>query len=259
MSPPVTYAEFLLAFVVVPLAVLFVFGRSPTPDRRRTAGTGILIVLGLALVYTTPWDNFLIAKEVWWYGEGTVLARLWLAPVEEYVFILLQPLLAAGWLYHLGMPEIFEGRSRRARVGGTAAWLALGGVGALALTQASTFYLGAILAWAAPVIAFQWIVGGHYLWEHRRLVATAIAVPTLYLWAIDRLAIAWGIWVISPEFTTGLTIAGLPIEEAAFFVVTNTLVVQALVLFHWLVEVRLATTPTVEPADIDGVTGDVGR
>lgn len=55
-------------------------------------------------------------------------------------------------------------------------------------------------------------------------------MPTLYLWVADRIALALGIWHISDRFTTGLAHGGLPLEEALFFVVTNLLVVQGLIL-----------------------------
>jgi lycopene beta-cyclase len=62
-------------------------------------------------------------------------------------------------------------------------------------------------------------------------VAAAVAVPTLYLWAADRVALALGIWSIAPEHITGVHLFGLPLEEAVFFLVTNVLVVQGVLLF----------------------------
>lgn len=76
----------------------------------------------------------------------------------------------------------------------------------------------------------QWAYGGHHLWRLRRVIAVAVAAPTLYLWIADRIALALSIWHISDQFTTGLALFGLPIEEALFFLVTNMLVVQGLVL-----------------------------
>ena len=65
--------------------------------------------------------------------------------------------------------------------------------------------------------------------------AVAVLVPSAYLWVVDRHAIREGVWTISETYTTGLGVAGLPVEEMAFFVVTNLFVVQALVLFRWVV------------------------
>ncbi|HEY9846209.1 MAG TPA: lycopene cyclase domain-containing protein, partial [Candidatus Caenarcaniphilales bacterium] len=92
----------------------------------------------------------------------------------------------------------------------------------------ATVYLGLILVWAGPVLALQWVVGAAQLWAAKRIWLMGILVPTLYLWLADRIAIAQGIWSISEEYTTGLHLFGLPIEEATFFLITNLMVVQGL-------------------------------
>jgi lycopene cyclase domain-containing protein len=104
------------------------------------------------------------------------------------------------------------------------------------LTVDATLYMGAILAWAAPVLALQWAVGWPYLWARRRLVGVAIAAPTLYLSVADRIAIENGIWTLSSQYTTGIGVAGLPVEEGAFFFLTTVFVVQGLVLYPWVID-----------------------
>ena len=49
-------------------------------------------------------------------------------------------------------------------------------------------------------------------------------------------AITLGIWKLSPTYTTGLTLAGLPIEEGLFFLFTNLFVVQGLILWLWVTD-----------------------
>jgi lycopene cyclase domain-containing protein len=49
-------------------------------------------------------------------------------------------------------------------------------------------------------------------------------------------ALSVGLWRLSGRYTTGLAVAGLPVEEGAFFLVTNLFVVQGLVLLWWLLE-----------------------
>jgi lycopene cyclase domain-containing protein len=230
-----TYLEFLAWFVVPPLAALTAYRlRTGSRDRYRLAGLGVLLVL--ALTYTTPWDNYLVGKEVWWYGEGTVAARIWLAPVEEYLFIAAQTVLTGLWVQALphDVDASFAPTKRDAALGLLAGGV-VGAVGAAFLFRDATFYLGAILAWAAPVFALQWAVGWRYLTARPRLVAVAVLVPTLYLASVDRYAIAEGIWVLSDQYTTGLTVLGLPVEEGAFFFVTNVFVTQGLVLYDWVV------------------------
>ncbi len=91
-------------------------------------------------------------------------------------------------------------------------------------------YLGLILVWAGPVLALQWVIGATQLWARKRTWLYGTLVPTLYLWLADRIAIGQGIWSITEAYTTGLHLFGLPLEEATFFLVTNLLVVQGLLL-----------------------------
>jgi hypothetical protein len=51
------------------------------------------------------------------------------------------------------------------------------------------------------------------------------------LWIADRIAIGNGIWHIAESYTTGLNLFGLPFEEATFFLVTNVLITQGVLLF----------------------------
>ena len=230
-----TYLEFHLLFLLPVLSLLSLSLLARVVDHWRLQLAGLAVIVALALVYTTPWDNYLIAREVWTYGAGRVAGRVWLAPVGEYLFILLQPLVAAFWLFHLRVPAVDVGMSRRDWLVGLAAGCLVTAAGAALLTRDATFYLGAILAWAGPVLALQWAVGWRYLVATRRYVALAVGVPTLYLWVADWTAIRQGVWVISNQYTTGLGLLGLPVEEMVFFLTTNLFVVQGLVLLPWVV------------------------
>jgi lycopene cyclase domain-containing protein len=233
-----TYLEFLLVFVIPPVIVLgavAIYRADAWWGPRPLSGLGI--VLFLAFVYTTPWDNLLIAEGVWWYGDGATASQLWHAPVGEYLFFMLQPVLTAFWLFQF--PDLRE-RSLRVgvprRVVGAVAGLSVSGAGYLLLGADATFYLGAILLWAGPILAIQWGFGWSYVWEIRRTALLAVAVPTLYLCLIDRVAIGMGIWTISGTHTTGVALFGLPVEEAVFFLLTNVFVVQCLYLYMWLLD-----------------------
>ncbi|TKX79248.1 lycopene cyclase domain-containing protein [Halorubrum sp. SD626R] len=263
MIVPFTYIQFHLAFLVPAVLFLIATGfvsRSVDAgsDAHRPRGwrhywAGVVIITVVALAYTTPWDNYLIARGVWWYGEERTLLRLWHAPLEEYLFIVVQPWITALWLSHFEADATWErgGSPVAWRVGGLAVATGIGLAGWRFLGTDGAFYLGAVLAWAAPVLALQWIVGAPQLWTRRRTVALGTLLPTLYLCLADRIAIEFGIWVLSARYTTGLTIGGLPIEEATFFLVTNLFVVQGLILYR-LVTVRWTTETAAgdrRPAD----------
>ncbi|MFC7132555.1 MULTISPECIES: lycopene cyclase domain-containing protein [Salinibaculum] len=240
MSPALTYLDFLALFVVLPLSLLTVASAVRyRPDRasRRVQVGGVALMVALALVYTTPWDNYLIARGVWFYGEGTVFMRIGEMPLGEYLFVVFQSVMVGVWTFALdGRVDPTIGHSWRDRLLGGLAGLAVGAVGvAFLLGPPETLYLGAIFTWAAPVFALQWAVGWRYLVAVRRRVAAMLAVPVVYLSTIDRYAIEQGLWTISPEYSTGLTVAGLPVEEGAFFLCTSLFVVQALVLLRWVI------------------------
>ncbi len=236
--PALTYLEFLFVFIIPPIILLgaaAVYRDDAWFNWRSLSGIAIIIVL--AVVYTTPWDNLLIAEGVWWYGDGTTVVHFWEAPLGEYLFFVLQPILTGLWLFQF--PKIADVSLRipvRTRLVGIAGGAVVSLVGYALLASQSTFYLGAILFWAGPILAIQWGFGWPYLLEIRRTVAVAVLVPTLYLWVVDRIAIGMGIWVISETHTVGYGIFGLPIEEALFFLVTNIFTIQGLVFYVWLLD-----------------------
>ncbi|NNE35365.1 MAG: lycopene cyclase domain-containing protein, partial [Rhodothermales bacterium] len=165
-------------------------------------------------------------------------------PIEEYAFFIIQPLLTGLWLYRLlwsGSAHTSALPSNRARIMGSILFLALSVAGLVLLQFERSLYLALILVWSCPLLLIQWLYGGHHLWRMRKTWFWATAVPTVYLWIADRIALHLGIWHISAEHTIGFTPLGLPIEEALFFAVTNLLVVQGLLLmlYTWRVPVVL--------------------
>lgn len=237
-----TYLQFHLVFVLPPIALLAWLAHRDErplagwlePDGRR-ARLAVGAILLLALVYTTPWDDHLVARGVWGYPEGRVWFTIGHVPFEEYLFFLLQPILTGSFLFLLARrtdpPSDARPVVRSARLWGASLFLAAAVSGAWLLRYEWGTYLGLILAWAAPVAALQWAVGGTELVRHARIVTQAILVPTVYLWIADRIALGLGIWFVEERFTTGFAPFGLPIEEATFFLVTNVLVVQGVLLF----------------------------
>ena len=198
---------------------------------------GTVIVSVIALIYTTPWDGYMIRRRVWWYGEGRVSFFFWDIPLGEYLFFIIQPLIVGLWLYF-----VLERLGTRRSGGWTPRYiLAAAGLGVTAAgwwwaQGTEAFYIGMILVWAGPVLVLQWAYGGHHILRNARVVAAGVVPPTVYFASADRFAIEDGIWIISDELTTGLSVLGLPVEEGAFFFVTSLLVVQGVMLFRWTLE-----------------------
>lgn len=243
-----TYLQFHLIFTLPVIFYLKLTGPRVLARDMTKAAISLFVISMIAFLWTTPWDNYLIQQGIWGYGEGRVLGTLGYVPLEEYFFFVAQPLLTGFWLYRL----IWKSKliqpaapSNRARYVGSFMMLILSLVGVALLQTTTGLYLALILVWACPMLLVQWLYGGHHLWRLRKLCAVAIAVPTIYLWGADRIALELGIWHISEQFTTGANLFGLPIEEALFFLVTNMLVVQGLVLMlhTWNVKALRQHTP----------------
>ncbi len=79
-----TYGQFLLVFLLVPIVVLAVALRARIRRHHRIA-CGLVCLL--AFVYTTPWDNYAAYKKLWTFAPEFVGA-VWIGylPLEEYLF-----------------------------------------------------------------------------------------------------------------------------------------------------------------------------
>ena len=224
-----SYLAFDLVFVALP-AVLLMLGRSWRPLLGPVA-----VLAPVALLWTAPWDEHLVRTGVWTYAPDAVVARIGSVPAEEYGFVVLEVLLVAAWAVRTGVlppppvapSELVAG----ARSRGPAGWLLVTAAGiALALAGGHLRYLGLLLLWIGPPMALQRAVAGDLL-RARRRARVVVALPcALWLCTADRLALADGIWAITPASSTGVLLLGLPLEEAMFFVLTCTLVTDGLLL-----------------------------
>ena len=242
-----TYFNFLLVFIGIPLLILAGLTawdgrrgrRLPADLRHIPAWAVVLAHIVVAVVWTTPWDNYLVATGVWYYNPKLVTGiTLGWVPIEEYTFFVVQTLMTGLWVLWLGRrlrpasPSLQRrpGLNRAAAVGVGVIWLA-----AVILFFARWrpgAYLALEVGWLLLPVIPQALVGADVLWHHRRLVLAGVLAPWLYLSAADFLAIGWGTWTIAPDQTTGILLGGvLPIEEALFFLLTNVLIVFGMVLF----------------------------
>ncbi|MFL7790632.1 MAG: lycopene cyclase domain-containing protein [Anaerolineae bacterium] len=241
-----TYFGFLAKFVVIPLVLIggltlydVAYRKKTLPDGLRGLPAWIVLAahVVVALVYTTPWDNYLVATRVWWYDPQLVTGfTIGWVPIEEYTFFVLQTLLTGLWLLWLARrlppPMDTPPRPRLRRVSALVMgliWLA-SAVGLLSGWKPGV-YLTIQLAWALPPIIFQLAFGADILWRYRGLVLLTLVPATLYLGAVDAVAISAGTWTIDPAQSLEIYLGGvLPLEEFTFFLVTNTLVAFGMTL-----------------------------
>ena len=246
-----TYFGVLLRFIGPPLVVLTAL---TLWDRRRgrrvPAGYDTwppwAVLWGhvaIALIWTTPWDNYLVATRVWWYEPALVTGlRLGWVPIEEYTFFVVQILTAGLWLLAWmrrlpasRAPFVPRKRLRWAASAGVAllwaVWLALLLASWTRPDSRPARYMALILVWFVPPVLLQLAFGADILWHHRRLVLVALLPPFLYLCLVDGLAIASGTWTINPLNTLGLDLGGvLPLEEIAIFFMTSVVIALGIVL-----------------------------
>lgn len=236
-----TYFTFLGWWVGLPLLILAWLtwrdhqGKRRLPDTLQSwSATAVIIAhVTVALLYTTPWDNYLVATHVWWYDPARVTGIIlgWV-PLEEYTFFVLQTVLTSLWVLYLArrlplkpMPTVATGNPLRLASTGLVALLWLTSVFILVAGWRPGVYLGLELVWALPPILLQLAFGGDILWRYRFIVLWGIVAPTLYLSVGDIFAIGAGVWTIDPQQSTGIFLGGLPLEEFVFFLLTNTLIV----------------------------------
>ena len=232
-----TYLQFHVTWMLPALLVAALFGLPAVRSFGQRGWLALLATPLLALLYTTPWDNYLVFREVWGYPPERVFARIGYVPVEEYLFFILQPLLTGllciasvrCWLAAGKRADTVE--AGRLRAIGAAVGVALILLGVAALRLDRGLYLGLILVWAVPVLLGMWLYRASHIWALRWPAGAAFGAATLYLWVADRYAIDVGIWWISPTWSSGWEWLGLPMEEAVFFAVTNLLVVFGTILF----------------------------
>jgi lycopene cyclase domain-containing protein len=241
-----TYFGFLLRFLVIPILIFLVIiywdnrRNKPVNGFRngRAVWVGIAIHVLLAVVYTTPWDNYLVATGVWYYNPDLVTGMvLGYVPIEEYTFFVLETILAGLWWWFLARRVSIPTTTFRPNK--PLAYLFTCVLSSIWLISAYLFffgpahwtYLSIILFWALPPIIVQVLFGAVILWQYRKLVFWSLFVPGTYLSLIDILALKDGTWSISPSQTTGILFFGiLPLEEVVFFFITNVLLTFGLTL-----------------------------
>lgn len=105
-----TYFGFLALFLGIPLVLLSIISGYDHHKNKKLplslqAGSPWVVIPALiiiAVVYTTPGDNYLVATNVWWYDPALVTGVVlgWV-PIEEYIFFVVQTLFTGLWLQFL--------------------------------------------------------------------------------------------------------------------------------------------------------------
>ncbi|MFK7805467.1 MAG: lycopene cyclase domain-containing protein [Anaerolineae bacterium] len=244
-----TYFRFLQIFLGIPLILfgLLAFYQSKSAKKALPSAFStwpvlnvVLSLIVVAFVWTTPWDNYLVATRVWWYDPNLVTGLvIGYVPVEEYTFFILQTSLTSLITFYLirQWPQAMAPGNFQPNLA-LNKWVTLL-IGFFWLISTAfllsgyspTIYLTLIISWAFIPIMIQTGFGADILWHYRRLVFWGIMPITLFLAGADSIAILAGTWTISSEKTLGILLGSiLPIEEFTFFFITNVLVVFGMTL-----------------------------
>ena len=229
-----TYFGFLAVFILFPILALSILGVWERRKGKSIDDSKIAIAIGihiiLALLYTTPWDNYLVATGVWFYNPGLVSEIvLGYVPIEEYTFFLLQTFFVGLWWQIIPRRTTsfeafkpFEKLRLKFLVIAVLIWLCSAFI--FFNHWKPMTYLSIILFWVIPPMIPQLAFGADILWHQRKLLAWTILPMGLYLSFADSLAIASGTWTINPVQSSGIFIGKLPLEESVFFFATVTLI-----------------------------------
>ncbi|GAA5820056.1 hypothetical protein JCM3770_002120 [Rhodotorula araucariae] len=195
-------------------------------------------LITIAVTATIPWDSYLIRNRIWSYPDSSVVGpTLFAIPYEEIFFFFVQTYLTSSIYAVLTRPIVHAvllprtpSEGRAVRWTGTAVLFA---VFALAWTKLKEggegTYLALIVAWVAPFLTLLWfITSTHLRAMPRSTLVLAILIPTIFLWECDARALQRGTWVIEQGTKLGVSFRGLEIEEAVFFLLTNTMIVFGL-------------------------------
>jgi len=243
-----TYFGFLLRFLFIPILLFLAItwwdnknGKQINNFRNgRAVWIGIAIHVLLAVLYTTPWDNYLVATGVWYYNPDLVTGIvIGYVPIEEYTFFVVETILSGLWWWFLArrisplpMGEDFKPNKTLINISAgilVPVWAVFTYL--FFSSNDPITYLSIILFWALPPIIIQLIFGADILWHYRKLVFLGIVVPGTYLSLMDIVALTDTTWSISKSQTTGILFFGiLPLEEVVFFFITNVLIVFGMTL-----------------------------
>ncbi|MFX0084789.1 MAG: lycopene cyclase domain-containing protein [Candidatus Hodarchaeota archaeon] len=241
-----TYSIFLILFIGTPLIFFCIFYlknyQKGDENRKKTIRRiliAIVVLIIVAIIYTSPWDNYLVENAIWYYDPSKTMGLLiGFVPIEEYFFFVVQTLLV-GLFFGLTFLKKNSIKHKQydhrlsLQLISVFALLIIWFIACFAFINdlESLTYLNLIILWGIPPIMIQLLYGVDILLLFRQDLLLTISLSTIYLAIADAIAINNGIWTISSGTSTNLLLVGvLPIEEFLFFLVTNILITFGLTL-----------------------------
>lgn len=250
-----TYLEYLLIFIILPIVVeIGILYTLQVKYNKRISFIpsiiSIILLSCIALIYTTPWDNYLVAHTIWSYDPQKVVGIiLGYVPIEEYSFFILQTLFVsliltiAVQLQFVSIPnnnlKHFDASKLVFVSMLTLLWFFcllcyISGIETM-------LYMNLLLLWGLPPIIFQVIVGWKIMRNNAKAIILIILASAIYLSLTDFIAIFDGVWTINSKFTVGIVFGVIPLEEILFFFITSSLITLGFILANHYIKTFLLT------------------
>ena len=220
------YLQFVFIFLFLPAVIIFF--KFPFDSIKVR---GLIIHSVIALIYTVPWDSYLIYSKIWYYDINLITDTFLLIPIGEYFFITLQTAIICSVI----SPKKFDYEEVSFKFSFIGIFLALilFITGIILFQFAKAKYLALILMWASFPLGVQYSFGANILLFNISIITKYLLIFSIYFSFIDTIALD-RIWFISESTSLGLKIANLPIEEIAFFCFTSLFLIQGMCLWFKL-------------------------
>jgi len=222
-----TYIEFLFIFTVIPIVILVLVLRKYLDA---VYIKWLIIVSIVAFAATSGWDNYAVYSGIWHFPEDKTLGiKLFYVPVEEYLFFFLQT-------FTTGLVQLFFIKKNIEIKIKKSTFLLIPLLffqtnEILRLPFENLNYLFHLFSWGGFFILIQIIAGRKKIPKYISAIIIPSIVMTIYFSVADSISIGQGIWDFDPLQTTGIRIFNIPLEEILFFLVTNILITEAMILF----------------------------
>lgn len=228
-----TYMQVHLFYTLPPTIILYLLIRPLITSFDRIK---ILTLCIFAVIYTTPWDNYIIYHKAWWYRKGAVIGTIGYVPIEEYMFFIIQTILTSLWticcsrwtlhsLYLRSSKSLKFQLMKYVGIVLMASAILWGWLNAIPATK--SFYLCSIVWWSLLIVVLLWYIASTHIVHRYQQILFSAVFPSLYLCYVDVIALRARVWHINEKTSLEVFVVDeLPIEEVIFFFVTNFIVVM---------------------------------
>lgn len=196
----------------------------------------IITLCILAVLYTTPWDNYIIYHKAWWYRKDAVIGTIGYVPIEEYFFFIIQTIFTSLWTifctrWKLNSLFLRSSKSLKLQltkyVGVVLMFVAIlwGWLNAIPATK--SFYFCSITWWSLLIVVVLWNFTASYIVQRYQQILISVVFPSVYLCYINLIALRARVWHVNETTSYEIfVVEKLPLEEVFFFFITNFMVVM---------------------------------